>query len=72
MGKVAFGAGGVEYQLINEELQKYAQGNENCYYVTAKGLTSNPGGIHINAMSQRIFGIRYYEAYRKKSIYMNH
>lgn len=66
LGKVAFGAGCVEYQLINEELQKYAQGNENCYYVTAKGLTSNSDGIHINAMSQRIFGIRYYEAYRKK------
>ncbi len=66
LSKAAFGAGCVEYQLINEELQKYAQGNENCYYVTAKGLTSNPDGIHINAMSQRIFGIRYYEAYRKK------
>lgn len=66
LGKVAFGAGCVEYQLINVELQKYAQVNENCYYVTAKGLTSNPDGIHINAMSQRIFGIRYYEAYRKK------
>lgn len=31
-----------------------------------KGLISNPDGIHINAMSQRIFGIRYYEACRKK------
>jgi len=66
LGKAAFGAGCVEYQLINEELQKYAQGNENCYYVTAKGLTANPDGIHNNAMSQRIFGIRYYEAYLKK------
>ncbi len=66
LGKVAFGAGCVEYQFINEELQKYAQDNENCYYVTAKGLTSNPDGIHINAISQRIFGIRYYEAYHKK------
>ena len=66
LGKEAFGAGCVEYQLINKELQKYAQSNENCYYVTAKGLTSNRDGIHINAMSQRIFGIRYYEAYHKK------
>lgn len=65
MGKAAFGAGCVEYQLINEELQKYAHDNENCYYVTAKGLIPNPDGIHINAMSQRI-GIRYYEACRKK------
>jgi hypothetical protein len=66
LGKVAFGAGCVEYLHINDELQKYAQDNENYYYVTAKGLTSNPDGIHINAMSQRIFGMRYYEAYRKK------
>ncbi|MEH2998818.1 sialate O-acetylesterase [Bacillus pumilus] len=66
LGKLAFGAGCVEYQRINEELQKYAHHNENCYYVTAKGLISNPDGIHINAMSQRIFGIRYYEAFRKK------
>ncbi|RAP22765.1 hypothetical protein C2W59_03347 [Bacillus pumilus] len=66
LGKRAFGAGCVEYQLMNEELQKYAHHHENCYYVTAKGLASNPDGIHINAMSQRIFGIRYYEAFRKK------
>lgn len=66
LGKAAFGAGCVEYQLINEELQKYAHHHENCYYVTAKGLIPNPDGIHINAMSQRIFGIRYYEAFRKK------
>ncbi|PRS29962.1 sialate O-acetylesterase [Bacillus pumilus] len=66
LGKRAFGAGCVEYQLINKELQKYAYHNENCYYVTVKGLGSNPDGIHINAMSQRIFGIRYYEAFGKK------
>lgn len=66
LGKDAFGASCIEYRRINEELQKYAQDNENCYYVTAKGLTANPDGIHINAMSQRIFCIRYYEAYHKK------
>ncbi|WP_414051810.1 sialate O-acetylesterase [Bacillus pumilus] len=66
LGKTAFGAGCVEYQLMNEELKKYAHHHENCYYVTANGLAPNPDGIHINAMSQRIFGIRYYEAFRKK------
>ncbi|MEH7634180.1 hypothetical protein AB0R75_05850 [Bacillus pumilus] len=65
LGKAAFGAGCVEYQLINEELQKYAHHHENCYYVTAKDLIPNPDGIHINAMSQRIFGLRYYEAFRR-------
>lgn len=72
LGKTAFGAGCVEYQLINEELQKYAHHHENCYYVTAKGLIPNPDGIHINAMSQRIFGIRYYEGFRKKNIYISY
>jgi len=66
LGKVAFGAGCTEHQLVDKELQKYAQEQENCYYVTAKGLTANPDGIHINAASQRIFGIRYYEAFLKR------
>ncbi|SEI01332.1 hypothetical protein SAMN02927937_02727 [Paenimyroides aquimaris] len=38
LGKVAFGAGCAEHQLVDKELQKYAQEQENCYYVTAKGL----------------------------------
>jgi hypothetical protein len=66
LGKAAFGAACVEYQLVNNELQKHAQSAQNCYYVTAEGLTANPDAIHINAMSQRIFGVRYYEAYLRK------
>ena len=31
------------------------------------GLYPNPDGIHINAKSQRRFGVRYFEAYRSKS-----
>lgn len=38
LGKTAFGSGCVEYQLINEVLQIYANHHENCYYVTAKVL----------------------------------
>lgn len=30
------------------------------------GLTPNPDGIHLNAVSQRIFGLRYFEAYNKR------
>ena len=29
-------------------------------------MYSNPDGIHINAESQRRFGLRYYEAFNKK------
>ncbi|MGX7183328.1 hypothetical protein [Enterococcus pallens] len=42
-----------------------AQG-ENCYFFTAEGLTANPDGIHLNAISQRKLGLRYYQAFSKK------
>lgn len=31
-----------------------------------EGLTSNPDGIHMDAVSQRKFGLRYFEAFSKK------
>mgnify|MGYP006972147430 CR=1 FL=1 len=34
--------------------------------MTAEGLTPNPDGIHMDAVSQRRFGVRYYEAFVKK------
>ena len=46
---------------------RYAESNDNCYFVNAKKLYSNADGIHINAESQRRFGIRYFNAYQKKS-----
>ena len=66
LGKTAFGAGGIEYERINQELQRFAEENPCCYFVTAKGLTANPDGIHINAVSQRKFGLRYFEAYSER------
>ena len=67
LGKAAFGRSCVEYELINQELLRYAENNSNCYFVTGEKLYSNPDGIHINAESQRRFGIRYFEAYQTKS-----
>lgn len=67
LGKSGFGRSCVEYDLINQELLKYAENNKNSYFVTGKNLYSNPDGIHINAESQRRFGIRYFEAYQTKS-----
>jgi hypothetical protein len=55
-----------EYNQVNEELKRFAHSQNNCCYVTAEGLTCNPDGIHLNAVSQRIFGLRYYEAYDQK------
>ena len=66
-GKSGFGLSCPEYAQVNQELLRYAKDRENCYYVTGKGLYPNPDGIHINAESQRRFGIRYFEAYRTKS-----
>lgn len=67
LGKCAFGLSCIEYEQINKELLRYAESNDNCYFVNAKKLYSNADGIHINAESQRRFGIRYFNAYQKKS-----
>jgi hypothetical protein len=66
LGKEGFGKHCTEYNFINEELQKFAFEQNNCYFVTASGLTSNPDGIHIDAISQRKFGLRYFEAFSNK------
>lgn len=66
LGKTGFGKHCTEYELVNQELQKFAVEQEHCYFVTASGLTSNPDGIHMNAISQRKFGLRYYEAFAGK------
>lgn len=67
LGRSGFGKSCTEYDLINKELCKYAEKNKNCYFVTGEKLYSNPDGIHINAESQRRFGIRYFEAYQTRS-----
>lgn len=63
LGKTGFGINCTEYELINNELLRFATEQPNAYFVTAAGLTSNPDGIHIDAVSQRKFGVRYYEAF---------
>ena len=67
LGKNGFGLSCPEYAQVNQELLRYAENTKNCYYVTGNGLYPNPDGIHINAKSQRRFGVRYFEAYRSKS-----
>ncbi|MBU3188787.1 sialate O-acetylesterase [Clostridium bowmanii] len=66
LGKNGFGKGCTEYNLINQELQKFTVEQDNCCFVTALGLTSNPDGIHIDAISQRKFGMRYFEDFSNK------
>ncbi|WP_313467749.1 sialate O-acetylesterase [Carnobacterium sp.] len=66
LGREGFGKGSIEYNLVNRELKNFALEQENCYFVTASNLTANPDGIHINAVSQRKFGLRYFEAFSKQ------
>ncbi|MBK1812806.1 sialate O-acetylesterase [Clostridium sp. YIM B02505] len=54
-----------EHSEVTQVIMEFAKANKNCYFVTASGLTPNPDGIHINAASQRVFGLRYFEAYDK-------
>lgn len=70
LGKTGFGLSCTEHELVNHELIKFAKEQSNCYYVTAEKLSSNPDGIHMNAISQRRFGIRYYEAFsHRKNVF---
>lgn len=66
LGKSGFGLNCTEYEMVNQELFRFAKEQKHTYFVTAAGLTSNPDGIHLNAVSQRKFGIRYYEAFSEK------
>ncbi|MBO1206393.1 sialate O-acetylesterase [Staphylococcus nepalensis] len=66
LGQDGFGASATEYQEINEIIKSVANKNAQCFYVTAEGLTANPDGIHIDGYSQRLFGLRYYEAFSKR------
>lgn len=52
-----------EYTLVNQALQQFTNATPNCFFVTASGLTANPDGLHFDAISQRRFGLRYFEAY---------
>ena len=67
LGKNGFGLNCTEYELVNEQLLKFAREQENSCFVTAEGLTPNPDGIHMDAVSQRRFGVRYYEAFVKRA-----
>lgn len=65
LGKVGFGKHCVEFEKVSKELQCFAEEQANCYFVSAVDLTANPDGIHLDALSQRKFGLRYYEAFKR-------
>lgn len=71
LGKDGYGKMCTEYELVNKELEKFADEQDNCYFVTASELTCNPDCIHFDAISQRKFGLRYFEAFSKKHNVLN-
>lgn len=52
------------YIHVNEALETVAAKMENCAFVSATGLGSNPDNLHFSAPALREFGIRYYEVFR--------
>ncbi|MDI4649628.1 sialate O-acetylesterase [Cohnella hashimotonis] len=66
LGKTGFGQHATEYRQVDEQLQLFANEQPNCYFATAAELTANPDGIHLDAVSQRKFGYRYFEAFSKR------
>ena len=52
---------------MNDVLLRYTQMHEDTYFVTAQGLESNADLLHFNAPSQRVFGFRYYRAYKSRA-----
>jgi hypothetical protein len=55
-----------EHTQVNHALQKYATEMPNAFFVTSTGLGANADGLHFDAVSQRKFGIRYFESFSKK------
>ena len=61
-----YGAYFTDYPAVNQALQAFTAATPNCYFVAATELTANPHGLHLDAGSQRLFGIRYFEAFRTR------
>ncbi len=66
LGTGRYGKYFTEYNQVNNALLKFAETKPNCFFVTANGLTANQDGLHFDAVSQRRFGIRYFESFIKK------
>lgn len=49
---------------VNGQLKHIAETNENFAFVSSKGLTCKDDGVHFDSKSLRIFGKRYFEAYK--------
>ena len=53
------------YRIVNAELRKVPEAVPHSAFVNAEGLTDKDDSLHYDARSWRVFGERYYDAYRK-------
>ncbi len=60
-----FGKDAVYFRTVNEQLHAYAATHPKCAVASAAGLTDNQDRLHFNAASLRVFGERYFDAYRR-------
>lgn len=55
------------YMLLNKTLQSFAQQEPNCLFVTGSGLEHKGDHLHFSAVSSRVLGRRFYQAYMGKA-----
>ena len=53
------------FAIVNAELQRMAQDDPMIGYVSSQGLTPKADNVHMNSVSLREFGLRYYEVFKK-------
>ena len=56
--------GYLHFTTVNEQLHAFAASHPKCAVASAAGLTDNKDQLHFNAASLRVFGERYFDAYR--------
>ena len=57
------------YIHINDALQRVADADPRCAYVSAVGLTGNPDNLHFNAASLAAFGYRYFDVWKTLPVF---
>lgn len=67
LGKSGYGIHAIQHDKITSILRNYAENHPNMFFTEACGLDPNEDGIHINAPSQRRFGLRYYDSLNQSS-----
>jgi len=53
------------YHYINNTLQKIANDDPDCAFVSAEGLGANPDNLHFNSKALKEFGVRYFNQFQK-------